>query len=605
MRRHGVLAVAIVAFCLLAPAAGAQVLRVGSYRGVAGQFASIQAAVDAARPGDWILIGPGDYHEVADHRADRGPQPANTPAAVVIAKADLYLRGMNRNTVVVDGSKPGAPRCGSGAADQDLGQAGADGSPLGRNGILVWKAPDVWVQNLTACNFLGGSGDAGNAIWWNGGDRSAQVGGFGFSGSYLTTTSSFYGGEHSAAQYGIFSSNWSGGTWDHAYASNFNDSGFYIGACQQICNQTVNHVRSEYNALGYSGSNSGGRLVVKNSEFDQNEDGFDTNSQNGDDPSPQNGACPGNAVSPITHTHSCWVFMNNYVHDNNNPNVPSSGLAGVGPVGTGMSLSGGRNDTIVHNRFERNGAWGMIVVPFPDTSGPPCRGGASLPANLCWFEEWGNAVLDNSFAGNGYYGNPTNGDLAQFTALGGPSNCYAGNTAASGAPVTTSPAGLQQSLPKCGPFALGNLNATFFSQVGCDSQVSVIGLTFPCLGGHYPRRTQIVMHPLPAGLATMPHPCAGVPVNPWCGGQRVVVRGCAGRAVSVPLALATRERLESLSARVDRGKWVLYQFYGGVPRTISVPFGGRRGTVTLTVAEYLRVGRHRETLRFTRVYHRC
>src|SRR6266446_902455 len=44
-------------------AAGPQVLRVGSFHGMAGQFQTIQAAVNAAQPGDWILIGPGDYHE--------------------------------------------------------------------------------------------------------------------------------------------------------------------------------------------------------------------------------------------------------------------------------------------------------------------------------------------------------------------------------------------------------------------------------------------------------------------------------------------------------------------------------------------------------------
>ncbi len=87
----------------------------------------------------------------------------------------------------------------------------------------------------------------------------------------------------------------------------------------------------EFNALGYSGSNSGGKLVVENSEFDNNEDGFDTNSQNGDNPPPQNGACPNGGISPITHTHSCWVFMDNYVHDNNNPNIPAAGRGRGGP----------------------------------------------------------------------------------------------------------------------------------------------------------------------------------------------------------------------------------------------------------------------------------
>lgn len=62
------------------------------------------------------------------------------------------------------------------------------------------------------------------------------------------------------------------------------------------------------------------------------------------------------------------------MHDNNNPNVPGAGSAAAGPVGTGMSLSGGRNDTILNNVFTNNGAWGIILVPYPD-SGPPCTGG--------------------------------------------------------------------------------------------------------------------------------------------------------------------------------------------------------------------------------------
>ncbi|HUJ33658.1 MAG TPA: hypothetical protein VLW51_00505 [Solirubrobacteraceae bacterium] len=97
---------------------------------------------------------------------------------------------------------------------------------------MVWKAADVWVQNLTVCNFPGGSGDVGNEIWWNGGDGSGKIGGHGYYGSYLTATSTIFGGEESAAEYGIFSSKWTGGTWDQSYAGNLNDSGYYIGACQ-------------------------------------------------------------------------------------------------------------------------------------------------------------------------------------------------------------------------------------------------------------------------------------------------------------------------------------------------------------------------------------
>ena len=62
------LLVALAALIALAlpSAAGARVLLVGSWHGHRGSFASIQAAVDAARRGDWVLVGPGDYHERGD-----------------------------------------------------------------------------------------------------------------------------------------------------------------------------------------------------------------------------------------------------------------------------------------------------------------------------------------------------------------------------------------------------------------------------------------------------------------------------------------------------------------------------------------------------------
>ena len=235
-------------------AASGQVLRVGSYRGVPGQFTSVQRALDAAHPGDWVLVGPGDYKTTGS----REPAGETTfPAAVLMTTPRVYLRGMNRNTVVIDGTKPGSAQCSSNPADQNLGPSSA-GGPSGLNGIMVWKAADDWVQNLTACNFLGGSGDAGNEIWWNGGADSGKVGGHGYLGSYLNATSTYFKDETTAATYGIFTSNWSGGTWDQTYASNFNDSGYYIGACQQVCDQTIDHAWAQYNALGYSGTNSGG-----------------------------------------------------------------------------------------------------------------------------------------------------------------------------------------------------------------------------------------------------------------------------------------------------------------------------------------------------------
>jgi hypothetical protein len=246
MRRVLSTAIVLALAATVTSVASAKVLRVGTYKGIPGQFKSIQAAVDAAHPGDWVLIGPGDYKEHSG-RAPKGH--ADVPAGVLISTPRVYLRGMNRNSVVVDGTKPGSKPCSNKASAQEFGPQ-LKGKAQGLNGLLVWKARDVWIQNLTTCNYLHGGGDTGNEIWWNGGDGSGKIGGFGYLGSYLNATSTFFGGEETAAQYGIFSSNWNGGTWDQTYASNFNDSGYYIGACKQQCNQVVDHAHGQFNVLG-------------------------------------------------------------------------------------------------------------------------------------------------------------------------------------------------------------------------------------------------------------------------------------------------------------------------------------------------------------------
>ena len=515
----GVAAAAAVLIPAAAAARKAQVLRVGTYHGIAGRFTTIQAAVNAAKPGDWILIGPGDYKTTTTRTA---PGAGEFPSAILITKKNLTLRGMNRNTVVVDGTKPGSARCSTSKAAQNFGSRSGKGS-TGLNGIMVWKADNVSIENLTACNFLAGAngdGQTGNEIWWNGGANSGKVGGYGYWGSYLNATSTYYGGDQTAAQYGIFSSNWSGGTWVDTYASNFSDSGYYIGACQQICDQTINHAWGEYSSLGYSGSNSGGWMLIENSKFDNNKDGVVTNSQNGDNPPPQDGSCPKGVKPPVAGAPTCWVFTKNLLEDNNDPNVPEVGNSAAGPNGSGMSVAGARDDTIINNTFEGNGAWGIFVAPWPD-SGPPCTGGIKdlLFNGSCIYDDWGDHVIDNQFAHNGGLGHPTNGDIAWLTLVRGPNACFSGNTELGGGSVTTSPAKLQQTNPSCaGMSSGGNANNTFMGEVLCDIQIDLIPGTPPtCPTGHYPARKKVVMHPLPTSkLPTMPNPCTGVPANSWC-----------------------------------------------------------------------------------------
>src|SRR6266581_2029453 len=56
-------------------------------------FSSIQSAVDAASAGDFVLVWPGTYH--AKGTADAG---------VLVTTPNIHIRGMDRNTVVVDGT---------------------------------------------------------------------------------------------------------------------------------------------------------------------------------------------------------------------------------------------------------------------------------------------------------------------------------------------------------------------------------------------------------------------------------------------------------------------------------------------------------------------
>ncbi|TMB74549.1 MAG: hypothetical protein E6J46_14900, partial [Chloroflexi bacterium] len=92
-----------------------------SYRCPQGAaYKTISSAILSARPGDWVLVWPGVYHE-----------KGSDEAGVVITTANVHLRGMDRNLVLVDGSNgTAAAPCPADPARQDL-------TP--RNGIEVFK----------------------------------------------------------------------------------------------------------------------------------------------------------------------------------------------------------------------------------------------------------------------------------------------------------------------------------------------------------------------------------------------------------------------------------------------------------------------------------
>jgi hypothetical protein len=115
------------------------------------------------------------------------------------------------------------------------------------------------------------------------------------------------------------------------------------------------------------------------------------------------------------------------------------------------------------------------------------------------------------------------------------------------------------------------------------------------------------MHPLPAGLPSMPDPCAGVPANPWCSGQVIMPSAgrCSAPTVTAALKLAKREHFRSVSVKVARGKWSRHKAVGRRVR-IRLNLGtGPSRNVWVRFLERITVRGHRETIRFARVYHRC
>jgi plastocyanin len=241
---------------------------------------TIQAAVDVAEPGGLVLISAGVYEE-----------------AVVVTTPFLTIRGTDRNEVILDGR-----------FELD-------------NGIAVIEADGVTIENLTARHYLL------NGFLWQ------SV--FGYRGSYLTA--------YNDGDYGLFAYDSVYGQFDHSYASGHPDSGFYVGQCYP-CHAVVTDVLAEHNALGFSGTNAGGRLFVVNSEWRDNMSGIVPNTLDSEALAPQHDA----------------VIAGNWVHDNNNEAAPAFDLQ-YPSFGTGILVNGGRDNLVTQNLVEDHANFGIAA----------------------------------------------------------------------------------------------------------------------------------------------------------------------------------------------------------------------------------------------------
>jgi hypothetical protein len=184
-------------------------------RDVPEEYPTIQAAVDAAQPGDLVRIGPGTYHE----QVVVGP-----------AKRDVVLRGTDRNRVVLDGD---------------------DGARF--DGIIV-HADGVAVENLTVRGF------ASNGVLFTP-PKGARDQLNGWRAGFVTVANN---GLH-----GIDALRARGGTIDHVWASGHGAAGLRIGDCRP-CDSLVTESVAERGMAGFEGADSGGNVVVARSLFRDN-----------------------------------------------------------------------------------------------------------------------------------------------------------------------------------------------------------------------------------------------------------------------------------------------------------------------------------------------
>jgi plastocyanin len=183
----------------------------GVTRRVPADHPTIQNAVDAADPGDLVLISPAPETDV--HRAEDGRYVYFEQVDIAIPY--LTIRGTDRNAVIIDGEHQ---------------------RPIGINTVA---ADGVAVENLTVRN------TTGNGVYWT----AVR----GYRGSYLTAVNN--------AIYGIYAFDSTDGLFEHSYASGSKDAGFYVGQCDP-CDAVLTDVLAEHNGMGYSGTNASDVFIV-------------------------------------------------------------------------------------------------------------------------------------------------------------------------------------------------------------------------------------------------------------------------------------------------------------------------------------------------------
>ena len=281
------------------------------------------------------------------------------------------------------------------------------------------------------------------------------------------------------------------------YASGFNDSGLYVGACRD-CHALVQDALAERNALGWSSTNAGGHLIVEDSTFRNNSVGVAPDSEpDSDKPPPQDGAC--NAASnrsPLptfssTQINRCTIFRHNVIEGNGNISTL--------PTRTSWARLGARAwcSAATTRTWSRTTRFATTPRSACSCWSAPTR--SRLSPTRCTSSPRAIACPNNHITGNakisGTYDIGLEGGV--FGTMNSVNNCFSGNTFA-----TSSPADIEGTWG-CQNATTPNGGDTLFNEILALVQQS----------GARHQRPQ----PAPRPQPTMPKPCQGVPRNSLCG----------------------------------------------------------------------------------------